>query len=211
MLTRCSALCLATSEIATDVRAVFGSAPDPSVSKSVDGFLGAACSIDDDVRKLMVRAAAAGGLCGLRGSSVTSVVDPPQDSIFVMQVLEPLKEKLAEFEDLKKRMSQRESFKVDYDHYVRQVKELKSKPSSDAKRLGQACSLPPRQRQRTWWSHRFTHSQKEGRLDETREILNGSTREVYDEFQWLNDRRPMLVLGELRTVRARGSLRRRCP
>ena len=61
LLTRCSALCLATSEIATDVRAVFGSAPDPSVSKSVDGFLGAACSIDDDVRKLMVRAAAAGG------------------------------------------------------------------------------------------------------------------------------------------------------
>jgi DNA repair ATPase RecN len=53
----------------------------------------------------------------------------------LMQALESLDKKLAPFKDLDKRVKARSNLKLDYDHYVRKVRDLKEKSNADPAKL----------------------------------------------------------------------------
>lgn len=145
-------LCFASAELSTDFKEFFHGG-DARVVRIADQFHDSMHKVDEETRKIM-------------------------DDRIVEEVMEPLQGKLAQFDELRGLMKQREAYKVDYDAYLRNVRRLKEKASSNARKLGE----------------------KERKLAAAKKLLEDATAECFYRFDTFEDRRTIMVLNEFRTI-----------
>lgn len=127
----------------------------PAVRKCAEAYRGVMGGIDEGVRKV-------------------------PDERIVAEVVGSINNRVAEMDQIKKKIDERVNHKREYDYYVQKVRELKEKPSTDATKL-------PR---------------SESKLSQNTTLLEQSTVELMNIFDLYERARPTLLKAEFEVLRS---------